>query len=614
MTPTGSRSRMPRYSAIVVFAGMLLATQPVLASDVADAVMHGDLAALTTLLNQGADVNEAQIDGTTALHWAVYYDDVDVARQLIEAGAEVEAGTRDGITPLHLAAQYGGTGMIELLLDSGADAAATGPNGETMVMLAARRGDADSIRVLTAAGADVNARESLRGTTALMWAAEQRHPEAVRALLDAGADVAATSGGAGLPRVYLAQPVNVRNVELAQARRRAVALGEEVSEAPGRSGQSTPEAEAEAAALLGEAPAAAERPARNENAAAANPNNPATTDAPVAGLVGAGGGGLTALIFAARENDIATARLLVDAGADVNQVTNYGWSPLLTAVNNRNYQLARFLIEAGADVNIANGGGMTPLYLATDNRNIEGGDYPVPLPDMDHLELIRLLLERGADVNAQVSSNTENRTIFTMQWFFEPGATAFVRAAQSGDTTLMRLLLDYGADPMIPTDFNDTALTAAAGIGWVDGVTFEWSSEETTEAVRMLLELGLDPNARNNDGRTPLMGAAHKGRNDIVRLLVDNGAQLDARDYGSRDTEDLGSVVAGHTWQVLDYAEGLVRVGVQSALPRPETAALIREMLAERGLPVPPADRTIESICVVEICEGDLPDDAAGID
>ena len=119
----------------------------------------------------------------------------------------------------------------------------------------------------------------------------------------------------------------------------------------------------------------------------------------------------------------------------------------------------------------------------------------------------------------------------------------------------------------------------------------------------MLLDLGLDPNAANSEGRTPLMGAALKGRNEVVQLLVDRGAKLDTRDSGSRDTDNGVSSAAGHTWQALDYADGLVRVGVQSAVARPETAALLRKLMAERGLPVPPTNRTIESICVVEICQ-----------
>src|SRR6185436_5553393 len=195
------------------------------------------------------------------------------------------------------------------------------------------------------------------------------------------------------------------------------------------------------------------------------------------------------------------------------------------------------------------------------------------------------------------------------------------RASQSGDTALMRLLLAHGADPKITTDFGDTALTAAAGIGWVEGVTYEHSVSENVEAVRLLLELGLDPNAANQDGRTPLMGAALKGRNQVIQLLVDHGARLDQRDRGSRDTDKTGSQLAGHTWQPLDYADGLVRTGVQSAVNRPETAALIRKMMFDRGFPaceavdpkqpaalrpktcVPPPNRVVESICVVELCK-----------
>jgi uncharacterized protein len=324
----------------------------------------------------------------------------------------------------------------------------------------------------------------------------------------------------------------------------------------------------------------------------------------VAGLVGSGGGGLTALIFAAREGDLESTKALLEAGAPVNQTSEYGWTPLLTAVNNRNYQLAKYLLDHGANPNIANKGGWTPLYLATDNRNIEGGDYPVPKADLDHLEIIRALLDKGADVNALVKENTLTRTIFTMQWFFESGASAFVRAAQSSDVELMKLLLERGADPKTRTDYGDTALTLAAGIGWVDGVTYERSAKENLEAVRMLLDLGLDPNAANSDGRSPLMGAALKGRNEVVQLLVDRGAKLDQRDRGSRDTHIPGASIAGHTWQPLDYSEGLVRVGVQSAVARPETAKLIRKLMKDRGMTVPPENRTVQSICITDICQG----------
>jgi len=222
---------------------------------------------------------------------------------------------------------------------------------------------------------------------------------------------------------------------------------------------------------------------------------------------------------------------------------------------------------------------------------------------MDHFDFVKFLLERGADPNVKVKDNTLTRTIFTMQWFLEPGSTAFIRAAQSSDIDLLKLLLAHGADPMAKTDHGDTALTAAAGMGWVDGVTYEHSPKANVETIKFLLDLGLDPNAANADGRTSLMVAAAKGRTEVIQMLVDRGALLDTRDKGSRDTETLVSVIAGHTWQALDYADGLVRFGVQSAVTRPEAAALIRKLMVERGLPVPPPNRTVDSICIVEICK-----------
>ena len=683
--------RAVRVAGVVVVLVSITVALRAAGSDVADAVMRGDVAAARALIQKKADVNAAQDDGATALHWAVYRNNVDVVDMLLRAGAK-SAPNREGMTPLAMAALYGNMQIVDRLLKSGADAKALGPNGETMVMFAARNGNPDVIRLLVEGGANVNAREPVRGTTALMWAVEQRHPEAVAALLKAGADPAARSAGAGLPRNYVAPRVNTRAVEEAQRRReRAKAAGrsyEEQLEFEYQNGQDLGgPRNAFTANRAGEQPAGAPQPTTTApqpgNAAqqAGNPTNtppqqpaspaqpPATTDqapaaaapqtgAPVnpeanagrgaggragggggrgrgaggraggaaaapaaapeaaaepddddaevvvAGLVGGGGGGLTPLVFAARENDIESAKLLIAAKADVNQTTEYGWTPLLVAVNNRNYQLAKVLLDSGANPNLANKGGWTPLYLATDNRNIEGGDYPVPKPDMDHLELIKLLLDKGADPNTKVKDNTLTRTIFTMQWFYENGATAFVRAAQSSDTALMKLLLEYKADPKAVTAQGDNALTAAAGIGWVDGVTYERSAKENLEAVRMLLDLGLDPNSANQEGRTPLMGAALKGRTDVIQLLVDRGAKLDARDRGSRDTHIPGATIAGLTWQALDYAEGLVRVGVQSAVERPEAKELIRKLMVERGMKVPPANRTINSICVVALCDG----------
>ncbi len=636
-------------------------------SDIADAAQRGDRAAVQKLILQKVDVNAPQVDGATALHWAVYRQDTELADMLIRAGANVKAANRAGMTPLAMASLYGNAALIDRLIKAGADAKQKGPNGETMLMLAARNGNPQAVQVLLEAGIDVNARETIRGTTALMWAIEQKHPEAVKVLLAGGADHSAKSGGAGLPRNYMANRVNLRAVELAQDRRRRAAaagitydeqltidqktgrevggqrglgqaLGPDGNPVPaGRQGGAGAPAATPTPSPTQTPPPAATPPAApsptaepggrqpgppGRGRAGAGPGTPAAqarsggaapaaqdpddddNEVVIAGLVGSGGGGLTPLVFAAREGDLESAKLLIDAGAPINQVTEYGWTPLLTAVNNRNYQLATYLLEKGADPNIANKGGWTPLYLATDNRNIEGGDYPVPKGDMDHLDIIRLLLEKGADPNKKVKDNTLTRTIFTMQWFFEDGATPFIRAAQSSDTELMKLLLKYKADPQAVTTLGDNGLTVSGGIGWVEGVTYERSAKENFEAMKMMLDLGLDPNHANNEGRTALMGAAMKGRPDVIQLLVDRGAKLDAHDKGNRDTDKVSSAAAGMTWQAVDYAEGLVRVGVQSAVVRPEAAALIRKLMAERNMPAPPIDRTILSVCVVALCQG----------
>jgi ankyrin repeat protein len=543
-------------------------------SPLADAAAKENREAVRTLLRQNADVNAPQADGATALHWAVYHDDLEMADLLIKAGASVTAGNRHGSTPLALACINGSAPMIERLLKAGASPNERGPHGETALMMAARTGDTGAVTALLAAGADVNAVEDLRGTTALMWAASQSHPAVVKVLVDRGADVSARSKPAALGRTaYLAPTVWQRAAQVAvEASGIAGAQSRVRGAAGGNRGQD------------GTATSRSQQDPDNQDLFRRRQNED--------------GGGLTALVFAAREGDLESARILLAAGADVNQVTHYGWTPLLTAVQNRNYVLASFLLDNGADPDIANKGGWTPLYLATDNRNIEGGDYPVRAGDLDHLDFIRTLLARGANVNARATDSTETRTIFTMQWLYEDGATPFLRAAQSGDVELMKLLLANGADPTIATTNNVTALAVAAGIGWVQGVTYEWSERDSLEAAKLCLELGIDPNAVDGDGRTALHGAAHKGRNEVVQLLVDRGAKLDVRDAGSRDT--VNGELVGHGWLPVDYADGLVRVGVQSAIAHPETAALIRRLMTDRGIEVPTP--ITSSVCITAAC------------
>lgn len=611
-------------SSVILLSLSMIALGAQAPSEVADAVMRGDQATVEKLIAQHADVNAPQADGSTALHWAVFRSDRPMVDLLLRAGANPKAANRDGSTPLWLASINGDAPVISALISAGADANEQLPEGRTPLMVASRTGNVDAIKVLLDHGAAVNAKESLRGTTPLMWAADEGHADAIRLLLQHGADIKAVSnpaergrgpalGKSGDPRRAVKAQVEAIKEGKPTPQLGAIPLGgdsvplqDQAKKAPTFSiplgGDSIPLTE------QGKAGASATAQGRGPRG-----------KRPGGGAAGAGqqdddglsffrrplpkdGGGLTALVYATLANDLDSVKTLLDAGADVNQVTDYGWSPLLVATQNRYYKLGAYLLDRGANVNLANKGGWTPLYIATDNRNIEGGDYPVRKADMDHLEFIKLLLDKGANVNARMKDSTETRTVFTNQWLDENGATSFLRASQSGDIVLMKLLLAHGADPKIETVLRVNALQVAAGIGWVEGVTYEWSPAATLEAVKMLLDLGIDPNEQAATGRTALHGAAHKGRSDVVQLLVDHGARLDIRDYGNTDNRG-DAKLAGHTWLPVDYADGLVRVGVQSAIPHPETGVLIRKLMTAAGLEAPPVGRTLESVCITEACE-----------
>jgi uncharacterized protein len=580
-------------------------------SEVADAVMRGDAAAVRALLAQKADVNAPQADGATALHWAVYREDLATTNLLIQAGANVKVANREGSTPLSLAGMAGNAALIESLLKAGADPNEALPRGETALMMASRTGNLAAMKLLLDHGAQVNAVENLRGTTALMWAADQGHADAVKLLLDRGADTAVRSKPASRGRTaYLGKANDPRKSNKALVAAAAGASPEEVAALASKDvrdnrppAAGSPAAGRPAAPAAGDAQAAAPRRAGGrQGAGQAAPDVVAAQQGFFREDSDRSGGGLTALVYAARANSLDTVKALLEKGADINQTSGYGWTPLLVATQNRFYQLGAYLLEHGADPNKANNGGWTPLYLAVDNRNIEGGDYPVRKGDMDHLDFIKMLLDKGADVNARMKDSTETRTVFTNQWLDEDGATAFLRASQSSDLVVMRLLLAHGADPKIPTVGNVTALQVAAGIGWVDGLTYEWSEKANVEAVKLLLDLGVDPNAQAETGRTALHGAGHKGRTAVIQLLVDAGAKLDTRDFGMTGN-DAGGRLAVHTWQPVDYADGLVRVGVQSAVAHPEAGLLLRKLMTEHGLEAPPMNRTLASVCITEICD-----------
>ena len=632
---TGSLRNGMRGFALKTLPAVLLAAMAGTAfaqAEIVDAASKGNKAEIERLLKRGADVNTQQADGATALQWAAYRGDSKLAELLLKAGAKPGLANRDGATPLWLAAARGDAAVIQALLKVGADANEQLPLGRRPLMLAARSGNVDAVRALLEHGADVNASETERGTTALMQAADQGHADVLKELIQHGANVAAVSkavmrdgrtaalGNSEDPRRAVRQQAIAVLCDKKPPDLQQVRIQREMLFGP--SAKDTPDADLckgierrglgfvtiagaggnHGAGVGGEAPA--------EVGADGNQVVDATGNA-VSASTGRGrrapgrepdGGGLTALVYAARTGSIDAARALLEGGADVNQTTRYGWSPLLAATQNSNYQIAKFLIEHGANVNLSNKGGWTPLYLAVDNRNIEGGDYPVRTADMDSLAYITYLLDKGADVNWRITESTETRTVFTNQWLNEDGATAFLRAAQSGDLELLKLLIARGANPRINTKLGVTPLAAAAGIGWVEGVTKERSPEETVKAVKYLLSLGINPNLQADTGRVALHGAAHKGATEVVKVLVAAGARMDVRDFGN--TDNRGSpAISTHTWLPIDYADGLVRVGVQSAIPHPETSKVLRALMLKAGLKPPPEGRTLESLCIVDVCK-----------
>jgi uncharacterized protein len=493
----------------VVFAAVGYAAS----SEVADAVMNRDKAMLASTLAKNADVNAAQADGATALHWAVRYDDADLVDTLIRARANVNAANREGATPMYLACINGNAMTVEKLIKAGGDPNASFLlHGETPLMEAARTGSLAAVKVLLDQGAQVNAKETLRQTTALIWAVEQNHVDVVRLLLDRGAEVGAQS------------------VVVEPKKRYGVSYKDKLA-----------------------------------------PNT----------------GGLTALVIAAREGALDSVKALVEAKANVNQVSADGSSAMVVAVQNGHYDVAQYLVEHGANPNLQNGKGWNPLYLAVKNRNIETGTIPVPNAG-EALPFIKLLLDHGADTNLRLKDNTEIRNGQRATWLNEAGATPFLRAALCGDVEVMKLLLAHGADPKTTTDDKTTPLMAAAGVGYTDGFIHDRSEEETIQAMKMILDLGADVNATNEEGLTALHGAAHKASLAEIQLLVDRGANLATKDRYK--TKAFGTNVPGLL--PLDWAQGVV-IGVQSAIYHPEAVELITKLMKERGIPIPETTRTL---------------------
>ena len=512
---------MRNRNALRAASVLLLACLPAAAAvncEVADAAMQHNLDSVRALLAKKADVNAPQADGTTALHWAAHWDDSEMAGLLIRSGANVQAANRDGATPLFLATENGSAPMIEMLVKAGSDVnAPVLPHGETALMMAARSGHVDAVKILLDHGAQLNTQDTLRGTTALMWASEQGHAAVVRLLLDRGADF------------------RIQSAALTPPGRRGLGFANS-NVVFGSSGRAKPKVPTK--------------------------------------------GGLTALLLAVRQGSLDSVQALVGKGADVNQAAIDGSSPLLVAVQNGQYAVARFLLDHGADAKLANAKGWTPLYLAVKDRDQESTAIPGPSTD-GALDSITALLDHGADPNARIQADTEVHQGMTALWLREAGATPLLRAALSGDLAVVRLLLAHGADPKIPTFDHTTPLMVASGVGWAEGMTHEYSEEQTLELVKLLLDLGDDVKAANDHGITALHGAAYKGADQVVQLLVDRGAKLDAVDNG----EDYGFGARTVRMTPLNWAEG-VPIGMASAIYHKDTVALLSRLMQQRGIPV----------------------------
>jgi ankyrin repeat protein len=466
-------------------------------------VKAGDTAAAVVLIEKRVNVNAAEPDGTTALHWAAHNGDVDLVQRLIRAGANVKAVNDFGATPMSEAAVLADPALIGALLEAGANVESPNGDGQTALMIVARTSRVDTARLLLTHGANVNAVEKWRGQTALMWAAAQSQPAMVRALITAGADVNARATVNDWGRQVTAEP-------------RAIY-----------------------------------RPA----------------------------GGLTPLLYAAREGCVDCIAALVDGGAEINLPDPENISPLLMAIINMRFDAAAMLIQHGANPNHIDFWGRAPLYAAVDLNTIPRGgrpDRPV-LDKTTALQIVERLLAAGANPNAQLKLPPPFRNVGNdrgLDSILTTGSTPLLRAAKALDAPAIRVLLANGADLSIPNSRGITPFMAAAGLGSVDADTrgfylSEDTQQRSIESLQLLLQAGADINAKDSRGLSPLHEAARWGWNDVVQFLVKNGADLTAKDSRGNTPVDSALGKAGGN------SRGGQRIDVHQ-----DTADLLKKLMA----------------------------------
>jgi len=470
---------------------------------VAGAAKQGNRDVVRALINERADVNASEPDGTTALHYAVHKHDLEMVDLLIRAGANVNAVNEYGVTPLSVACANGNSPIAVRILDGGANPNTALWTGETPLMTCARTGSLDAVKALLRKGADVNAKEAQKGQTALMWAAANKRSEVVKALIDGGADIHVRSKVVSMPEPFQA-PCTPTDPCLT---------------------------------------------AKTEGF-----TFPDTVHFPKTS------GGFTAFLFAAQQGDIASARHLLAAGADVNDSTPEEGTALVIASASGHEQFGIFLLDNGADPSARDAYGITPLHYSLHQGMLAISSYKPQPTDRFGWErhnmpgLAKALLARGADPNAQIGhdfppydyalisrSNGNNLPQMSLV-----GATPFLLAAASRDLDLMRVLVEGRANPRLPAKDGVTPLMVAAGmaherggVGFGGQVGVEYLSTEDEqkrilEAVKLAVELGSDVNAMNEwRGQSAIHAATYMGYADVIEFLASKGADLNAKDkYG----------------------------------------------------------------------------------
>jgi ankyrin len=432
----------------------------------------------------------ASFAATTPVATAVQNRDMATLQVLLKEHAAVNAPQADGTTALHWAAHWNDADAVKLLLQAGADAKAVNQYGASPLSEAAALGNAKIIEQLLKAGADPNTRTTADGETVLMTSARAGNVEAVNALLDRGADVNAKEAYKG--QTALMWAAAERHPEVVKL---LLAHGADWKVISSYRETQLPKLSA------------------------------ASAVSPMAR------GGFNAFSFAAREGDIETAKVMLAAGVDINLPDIDHASPLVISIMNKQYTFAKFLLDQGADPNVTDVKGRAALYAAIDMRNEDWSALPLrqqkdPMPSLD---LIQAILAHGGNTNAQLTHNLPGRSGMDYgDVALDQGTTPFMRAARSGDSETMQVLLKAGADPKVSTKDGNNALLFAAGIGYRDKQT-KGSDQEALDALKLCIAQGLDLNQPNTKGETALHGAASRGSDVLVKFLVEHGAKLDAK-------------------------------------------------------------------------------------